>query len=147
MMFGLFRGRHSGRFDLKAVGDHWQTRTVEPRGEPETISVRELPSGFERKPYGFVALIRPNAVVLPDEFDRWTTATHYALEAKSAALLAVIHRTQKQITWYAYAASREALDAAMQELIAVHPVRWATNTDAGWKEHEGAKALVGSASP
>lgn len=143
-MFDFLRGKRDGRFDLKTMGDRWQTRTVEPRGEPETISVRELPSGFDRRPYGYVALIRPNAVVLPDEFDRWTTAAHYALEKDAAALLAVVHRTPKQITWYAYAASREALDQAMQGLLEAHPVRWATNTDAGWKEHAGAKALVAS---
>lgn len=134
-----FFRRKSPCFDLAAIGDRWDHLAL-AAGMSESMSIRRLPADFDRGPFGHVALVQPTAVVLADQFDRWTAAVHFALERDSAALLALVHRTERQVTWYAYAATRAQLDDALATLAATNPVRWAINADREWSEYEHARA-------
>src|SRR5690606_20256583 len=111
---GLFDfGRTQGAtFDLAAIGDEWEHRAL-TADRTESMSIRRLPDDFDRGPFPFVALVQPLAVVLPDQFDPWTAATHFALERDCGALLVLVHRLPRQITWYAFAATRRQLEKAL----------------------------------
>jgi hypothetical protein len=141
-MLRFFRRNPSVPFDLAAIGDRWQHFHVPNTPLVERMSVRTLPDGFERARYPFVALVQPLQVVLPDQFGPWTASVHFALERESTALLAVVHETPRQVTWYAHASTRAALDTALRKLASTNPVRWGVNEDRAWTEYEHAKALA-----
>jgi hypothetical protein len=139
----LFR-RPPPRFDLPAIGDRWDHLPLAD-AMTSSMAIRVLPDGFNRAPYPFVALIQPVTIVLPDQFDRWTAATHFALERDAAALLALVHVDGRQVTWYAYAATRAQLEAALQNLHSTNPVRWAINEDRDWNEVAHARSHAAAA--
>jgi hypothetical protein len=86
-------------------------------------------------------------VVMPDRFDAWTAAAHFALERDREALLALVHRGQRQLTLYAYAATPAQLEAAMKKLHETNAARWAINEDRAWSEYESAKTLANPPPP
>jgi hypothetical protein len=77
----------------------------------------------------------------PAALPQLTDRIQQALEQRGN-LLVLVHRAGDRVHWYAYGASREAIDAAFQSLKdpAVH---WGINEDPGWVEYDHARSLVG----
>lgn len=138
MAFFGFGEKPGPRFDLAAIGEHWQHRALSA-DRTQSVSIRQLADDFDRGPFPFVALIQPVAVVLPDQFDRWTAAVHFALEREGDGLLVLVHREPRLITWYAHAATRGQLERCLKSLNRTNPLRWGIHHDREWAEYDRAR--------
>lgn len=136
-LFG-FGDKPGARFDLAAIGEQWRTRALSA-DRTASVSIRVIDDDFDRGPFPFVALIQPLAVVLPDQFDRWTAATHFALERDGDALLVLVHREPRLITWYAHAATKGQLERCLKALKKTNPVRWGIHHDREWADYDRAR--------
>lgn len=138
--FFLPRREPAGVFDVAAVGNEWREHPLVHDGVAGTLRVRQIPVVEARSALGLVVLAqvdKVDAASLPDLTHRIQTA----LEQRGN-LLVLVHRAGDRVHWYAYGASRDAIDAAFQSLKnpAVH---WGINEDRGWVEYDHARSLVG----
>jgi hypothetical protein len=142
-MFGIFPRPKDQTFNVAAIGESWLVRPLTHDGVEGKLHVRQLPSNVARRSFGFVALSQNEASVQPDQISALTKQVQRALEHDGACLLVLIHEVPGQVTWYAYAASRGALDKAFAA-VKTPSVRWGINEDKGWLEYEHARSLVGA---
>ena len=138
--FFLPRREQGGAFDVAAVGDHWREHPLVHDGVAGTLRVRQLADGAARTALRLVALAQVDRLE-PADLAGLTSRIQKALEQRGN-LLVLVHRAGDRVHWYAYGASRDAIDAAFQSLKdpAVH---WGINEDPGWVEYDYARSLVG----
>jgi hypothetical protein len=134
------RERAGSSFDMTAVGDRWHEHPLVHDGVAGTLRVRELGDARVRVALPLVALAQVDAVA-PGALAGLTTRIQAALEQRGN-LLVLVHRAGDRVHWYAYGASRDAIDAAFRSLgdPAVH---WGINDDPDWVEYDHARSLVG----
>lgn len=138
--FVLPRREQGAFFDATAMGDRWLEHPLVHDGVAGTLRVRQLPDDGARAALGLVALAQVDKVD-PAALPQLTDRIQQALEQRGN-LLVLVHRAGDRVHWYAYGASRDAIDAAFQSLedAAVH---WGINEDADWVEYDHARSLVG----
>lgn len=141
-MLNFFNRPERRRFQLEAIGDHWQQRPLTHDDVAGTLHVREVPASLAHKRFPCLALAwldRSIAAVDPDALRR---QVQQALEADARCLLVLVHETPHKLAWYAYAASEQALDGAFGSL-AHAQLGWGINPDPDWYEYRHARGLVG----
>ena len=141
-MFNIFRRSKDSTFNIAAIGNNWLRRPITHEGTAGTLHVRQIPTDVRRDEHPFVSLAKCEDVA-PDAVETRTKAVQQALERSGACLLVLTHATPRAVTWYAYASSQKALDAAFASL-SDPSVRWGGGEDKGWLEFEHARGLVGA---
>ena len=142
-MLNIFNRAKSPAFTIAAVGDNWVTRPIVHDGIAGTLQVRQLPSSLDRRSLRYVALAQLDQDIGLEDLPDWNGKIQAALEHGGACVLVLIHQAGARPTWYAYAASRKALDSAFVSL--KNPaVRWGINEDPDWAEYDHARNLVGA---
>jgi hypothetical protein len=142
-MFNIFSASKKHTFNIAAIGSNWLTRPLTHDGILGTLQVRQLPSSLARRDYRFVALAQIDRELDSSDLSSWNDRVQNALERQGACLLVLIHQAGANVTWYAYAGSRKALDDAFVSL-KDPAVRWGINEDRDWQEYDHARDLVGA---
>jgi hypothetical protein len=141
-MFSIFRRSKDSTFNIAAIGNNWLRRPIVHEGKAGSLHVRQIPTDVKRSEYPFVALAQCESVA-PETIEARTIAVQRALERDGACLLVLTHAAPGAVTWYAYASTQKALDAAFASL-SDPSIRWGGGEDKGWKEFEHARGLVGA---
>ena len=142
-MFSIFNRQKDRAFSIVSVGDNWVTRPLMHDGVAGTLQVRQLPSSLDKRPFKYVALAQLDHELSLEDLRDWNGKIQAALERGGSCLLVLVHQAGAQPTWYAYAATRKALDGAFVSLR--NPaVRWGINEDPNWEEYDHARNLVGA---
>ena len=142
-MFNIFRRSKDKAFNIAAIGNNWLVRPLTHGGVAGTLHVRQLPSDVARNEFRFVALSQTREPLQPGDISTLTQKVKCALEHSGACLLFLAHEVPGQVTWYAYAATRKALDDAFASL-GDPSVGWGIEEDKGWLEYEHSRNLVGA---
>ena len=142
-MFNIFRRSIDTKFNIAAIGDNWLVRPLTHDGVAGKLHVRQLPSDVARNEFRFVALSQTREPLEAGDIPTLTRKVQRALEHGGACLLVLAHEVPGQVTLYAYAATRKALDDAFASL-GDASVGWGIEEDESWLEYEHSRNLVGA---
>ena len=141
-MLSIFRRSKPATFNTAAIGDNWLSRPITHDGVAGTLHVRQIPSDVKRGDFPFVSLAQTEASLSHEAIVAQTNLVQRALEQDGRCLLVLTHEVPSSVTWYAYASTQEALDAAFASL-SDPSLRWGGGEDKEWLEFEHARGLVG----
>jgi hypothetical protein len=142
-MLSIFRRSKVSRFNIAAIGDNWLHRPITHEGKTGVLHVRQVPSDVKKADFPFVSLAQSANSLSRQAIEAQTKLVQRALERDGACLLVLAHEVAGAVTWYAYASTQKALDAAFASL-SDPSIRWAGGEDKGWLEFEHARGLVGA---
>ena len=126
-----------------AIGNQWASAPVPHEGVPGQLHLRRIEPGMEPKGFSLVALAFLENPCEPSQAQRITATIQAQLESRPTALLVAAHYLKNgKVVWYAYAASRKALDDAFAILGQKFSLYLGVNEDPDWKEYKFMRGLV-----